>query len=215
MSSEEKVCKNNKIIVVGDTNVGKTTILNNYAYGFKKRDHDSTVGVDFIVTQKTTKKGQLFQLQLWDVTGQELFRSMVKTFYKGIVGAIIMFDVANRKSFESVSYWIKEIRKNTSNHYSSPIPVMLVAVVKTHDLTEHTQALKEQIQAIQKKRTIPEAESSKFADKNNMLYREIYINHVSKIDEMFETLLDSISTNMSREKIIDDALQDNNCCSIM
>lgn len=219
MSSEQKVCKNNKIIVVGDTNVGKTTILNNYAYGFKKRDYASTVGVDFIVTQKTTKKGQLFQLQLWDVTGQEPFRTMVKTFYKGIVGAIIMFDVTNRKSFESVSYWIKEIRKNTSNHYSLPIPVMLVAVVKTHDLTEHplehTQALKEQIQAIQKKRTIPEAESSKFADKNNMLYREIYINHVSKIDEMFETLLDSISTNMSREKIIEDALQDNNCCTIM
>lgn len=144
---------------------------------------------------------------------------MVKTFYKGIVGAIIMFDVTNRKSFESVSYWIKEIRKNTSNHYSLPIPVMLVAVVKTHDLTEHplehTQALKEQIQAIQKKRTIPEAESSKFADKNNMLYREIYINHVSKIDEMFETLLDSISTNMSREKIIEDALQNNNCCNLM
>lgn len=52
MSSEQKVCKNNKIIVVGDTNVGKTTILNNYAYGFTKRDYASTVGVDFIVTQK-------------------------------------------------------------------------------------------------------------------------------------------------------------------
>ena len=52
-------------------------------------------------------------------------------------------------------------------------------------------------------------------NKNNMLYREIYINHVSKIDEMFETLLDSISTNMSREKIIEDALQNNNCCTIM
>ena len=223
MSSEQKIFKNHKIIVVGDTNVGKTTVLNNYAYGFKKRDHVSTVGADFIVTQKTTKKGQLFQLQLWDVTGEELFRSMVKTFYKGIIGAIIMFDVTNRKSFESVSYWIKNIRKNTSNHYSLPIPVMLVAVVKTHDLTEqqihapleHTQALKEQIQAIKKERTIPEAESSEFADKNNMLYREIYINHVSKIDEMFETLLDSISTNMSREKMIEDALQDNNCCNLM
>jgi len=219
MSSEQKIFKNNKIIVVGDTNVGKTTILNNYAYGYKKRDYASTVGVDLIVTQKTTKKGQLFQLQLWDVTGQEPFRTMVKMFFKGIIGAIIMFDVTNRKSFESVSYWIKEIRKNTSNHYSLPIPVMLVAVVKTHDLTEHplehTQALKEQIQAIQKERTIPEAESSKFADKNNMLYREIYINHVSKIDEMFETLLESISTNMSREKMIEDALQNNNCCNLM
>jgi small GTP-binding protein len=224
MSSEKKVLlKNHKIIVVGDTNVGKTTVLNNYAYGFKKRDYASTVGADFIVTQKTTKKGELFQLQLWDVTGQEVFRSMVKLFYKGIVGAIIMFDVTNRTSFESVSYWIKNIRKNTSNHYSLPIPVMLVAVVKTHDLTEqqiqdpleHTQALKEQIQAIQKERTIPEAESSEFADKNNMLYREIYINHVSKIDEMFETLLESISKKNLREKIIEDALQHNNCCNLM
>jgi hypothetical protein len=100
---------------------------------------------------------------------------------------------------------------------------MLVAVVKTHDLTEqqiqdpleHTQALKEQIQAIQKERTIPEAESSEFADKNNMLYREIYINHVSKIDEMFETLLESISKKNLREKIIEDALQHNNCCNLM
>ena len=195
----QNVLKNNKIIVVGDTNVGKTTMLHNYVYGVQKRLHASTVGVDFMVVNKTTKTGEAVHLQLWDAAGHELFRSIIKMFYKGILGAIVMFDVTNKKSFEDVSYWINDIRKNTKHPYSLPIPVILLANVNSNN-----------------KRLVSESEAKNIAKDNHMIYREISIDNETDLNEMFETLYESIYNNVTRERIAENMLQNKSseCCTI-
>jgi small GTP-binding protein len=208
----QNVIKNNKIIVVGDTNVGKTTMLHNYVYGVQKRLHASTVGVDFMVVNKKTKQSEDVHLQLWDVAGHQLFRSIMKMFYKGILGAIVMFDVTNKKSFEDVSYWINDIRKNTIQPYSLPIPVILLANL-------HSQPQQYQYQQYQQKqlRVVSESEAKKIAKDNNMIYREICIDNETELNEMFEALLESICNNVTRERIAENMLQKeaSECCIIM
>jgi len=199
--ASQNVIKNNKIIVVGDSNVGKTTMLHNYVYGVQKRLHASTVGVDFIVVNKTTKKGEDVHIQLWDVAGHESFRSIIKMFYKGVLGAIVVFDVTNKKSFENVSYWINDIRKNTIQPFSLPIPIVLLANLHTHQQKQE--------------RLVSESEAKKIAKDNNLIYREICIDNETNVNEMFEILLESIYNNITREKIAENMLQkESECCTI-
>jgi small GTP-binding protein len=101
-----------RILIVGDSGVGKSCILLRFTQGIFSTSVDLTIGVDF-----ATKTIQLFnkqvKLQVWDTAGQEGFRSITRSFYRNADGIFLVFNVNNRKTFDNCESWINEIRNNS------------------------------------------------------------------------------------------------------
>ena len=101
-----------KIIIVGDTNVGKTQILNVFTDKFEEKS-GTTVGVDLKIYEiKDEVKNQHIIFQIWDTEGEENYKSIVSQYYKKASGAIIVYDITNKKSFENVDIWFEQLQKN-------------------------------------------------------------------------------------------------------
>lgn len=101
-----------KIVVIGDSGVGKTNLVSQFVDGVFFDDEKPTVGVEF--SSKSLRLGEKdIRCQIWDTAGQERFRSVTKAYYNGAAGAIVAFDLTNSRSFESVGRWIEEAEENT------------------------------------------------------------------------------------------------------
>lgn len=115
-----------KSIVVGDGGVGKTALTLRFSKGFFTEDYKMTIGVDFHVKTieiNTEDEGMLrVKLQIWDTGGQERFSSIRPMYYRGSLGALLIFDLTSYESFEHLPQWIEEIRANIKNE----IPLLLV-----------------------------------------------------------------------------------------
>ncbi|KAK5643926.1 hypothetical protein RI129_007771 [Pyrocoelia pectoralis] len=101
-----------KIIVVGDSNVGKTSLTYRFCESKFIQTSEATIGVDF--RERTLHiDDEDIKLQLWDTAGQERFRkSMVQHFYRNVHAVVIVYDVTNRASFDSLVYWLDECDRN-------------------------------------------------------------------------------------------------------
>ncbi|KOB67769.1 Ras-related protein Rab-8A, partial [Operophtera brumata] len=99
-----------KLLVLGDSNVGKTCIVHRYC---DERYYDiyiSTIGIDF--KQKIISlDGVPIKLQIWDTAGQERFRTLTTAYYRGAMGIILMYDITNLESFNHLSYWLRNIQE--------------------------------------------------------------------------------------------------------
>ena len=100
-----------KILILGDSSVGKTSILLQFCDEKFDPETLTTVGIDY-KKKFIMRHGQKIQLQLCDTAGQERFRSIAKNFYKNCDGIIIVYDIANIKSFENIKIWINSIKDN-------------------------------------------------------------------------------------------------------
>jgi small GTP-binding protein len=98
-----------KTVVVGDSGVGKTSILFRYVNDHFSGEATPTLGVEFMSKVVDTQKHTV-ELQLWDTAGQELFRSVTRGYYRGAVGAFVVFDLTKRESFTNLSQWISDLR---------------------------------------------------------------------------------------------------------
>ena len=106
-----------KIIIVGDTCVGKSNILSRYIKNVFREDSKSTVGVE--LGNKLLKvKGTNTKLQIWDTAGQERYRSITSSYYKGSHGCFIVYDITNEQSFENVEKWFEQVQKEGSKDVS-------------------------------------------------------------------------------------------------
>ncbi|KAI0832497.1 P-loop containing nucleoside triphosphate hydrolase protein [Trametes gibbosa] len=122
-----------KIVIMGNTGVGKTSLLHRYTQGkFDPKNTTSTTGA-FFVTKKVTVDGTKVRLQLWDTAGQERFRSMAPMYYRGANAALLLYDITNASSFEDVRGWLEELKKNCS-------PDLIIYIVGAKaDLVNHRQ----------------------------------------------------------------------------
>ncbi|MEJ2276821.1 MAG: GTP-binding protein [Candidatus Lokiarchaeota archaeon] len=115
-----------KCIVVGDGGVGKTALTLRFSKGFFTEDYKMTIGVDFHVKtiKVDTQEGDTLaaKLQIWDTGGQERFSSIRPMYYRGSLGALLIFDLTSMASFEHLPQWIEEVRANVQNN----IPLLLV-----------------------------------------------------------------------------------------
>lgn len=99
-----------KIILVGDSGVGKTNILTRYVKGTYNENHQNTLGVEF-ATKKIILQDIVLRLQIWDTAGQERFQAITSSFYKNSSGALVVFDLTKENSFIKVNSWIKDMRE--------------------------------------------------------------------------------------------------------
>jgi len=113
-----------KILVTGNSNAGKTSILRRYVDEVFESFIQSTIGVDFSTKILPNIEGEKVVLQLWDIAGQERFGSMTDIYYKNALGAIIVFDITNITTFEAVSKWHSDILEKIKPY--TDIPIVLI-----------------------------------------------------------------------------------------
>lgn len=98
-----------KIVLIGDSAVGKSNLLARFARDEFYPNSKSTIGVEF-QTQKMNISGKEVKAQIWDTAGQERFRAVTSAYYRGAVGALVVYDISRRQTFESVSRWLNELQ---------------------------------------------------------------------------------------------------------
>nr|ACO14909.1 Ras-related protein Rab-38 [Caligus clemensi] len=124
ISSESRLYK---VLVIGDVNAGKSAYIRRYTGGNFSEDYLATVGVDFHLKVLHLLRGLEIRLQLWDIAGQERFSKMTRAYFKGSVGALIMYDSTNLGSFRAVQKWKKELDATCSLPEGQNIPAMLIS----------------------------------------------------------------------------------------
>ena len=107
-----------KILLLGDSSVGKTCFLMRYADNTFQEIHMSTIGLDYKFKDVQLDNGKTVKVQIWDTAGQDRFRSITRNYYKGAHGIIVIYDVTNRKTFENVKNWIRQIKDEVSSKVS-------------------------------------------------------------------------------------------------
>lgn len=100
-----------KLVIVGDSGVGKTNLLSKYATNSFQDNSKATIGVE-LSTKVVHIDGNIIQNQIWDTAGQERFRAIASIYYRNTVGAIIVFDLTRAKTFENLQNWLKEVRQH-------------------------------------------------------------------------------------------------------
>lgn len=113
-----------KITLIGDGAVGKTSIRNRYMGRGFKENHLMTLGADFSVIDKEFRKGETWTYQIWDIAGQKIFEEIRARFYKGSMGALVVFDVTDKQTLRNCLSWVKELYRFSG---SEAIPVVLLA----------------------------------------------------------------------------------------
>lgn len=140
-------------------------------------ESQSTIGVEF-ATKSIECDNNIIKAQIWDTAGQERYRAITSAYYRGAVGALIVYDIAKRSSFESISRWLKELR----DHADLNIVIMLVGNKK--DLKHIRQVTTDEAKAFCKQNRLFFIETSALADTN--------------VKTAFETILKQIYTLLSR-----------------
>ena len=103
-----------KIVFLGDIDVGKTSIINNFIHGKFDHVHQPTIGIDFL-SKTMVVNDVVVRFQLWDTAGQEKFQALIPTYIKDASAAVIAFDITNKESFLNVSRWVQEVRSKRDN----------------------------------------------------------------------------------------------------
>ena len=107
-----------KILLLGDSSVGKTCILTRYSENTFQEDHLATIGLDFKQKIVNLDNGKTVKVQIWDTAGQDRFKSITKNYYKGAHGIILIYDVTTRRTFDNVRSWIDTIKEEVSDKVS-------------------------------------------------------------------------------------------------
>ena len=184
-----------KIIFVGDAGVGKTTIINRINDNEFQSAYDATIGVDFW-PKKINFRGNEITLQIWDTAGQERYRGLIPSYVRNSSIVFIVFDITNRKTFESIPKWIELIKSIEKNN-------ILVLIGNKEDLKEKRKVEKKEGNELAKKNEIAYYELSAKRDNNNDI-KKIFFNTVIELPT-FSGYID----NKEKEGLIDELIQEN------
>ena len=138
-----------KLILIGNSGVGKSCILQRYMKHTFEETYKCTIGVDFLM-KSLLIKDKTVKLQLWDTAGQEKYKSMVSSYYRGANVALIVFDLTSHASFDALPIWIENYYKN------GPEQKNIILIGNKKDLIEERQVTQE--------------EAETFSETNNMMY---------------------------------------------
>ena len=111
-----------KIVLIGDSGVGKSNLLLRFTRNEFNLESKTTIGVEFATKTITAANNQLIKSQIWDTAGQERYRAITNAYYRGAVGALLVYDITSQVSFDNAHKWLKELKENADQG----IVVMLV-----------------------------------------------------------------------------------------
>ncbi|CAD8176723.1 unnamed protein product [Paramecium octaurelia] len=104
-----------KILLIGDSGVGKTNVLLRFCENNFQPSYLSTIGIDFKI-KSIDVEGKKIKMQIWDTAGQERFKTITQTYYKGAMGIILVYSVEDRESFNNISNWMNQIKQHASEN---------------------------------------------------------------------------------------------------
>ena len=156
-----------KVLLLGNSDVGKSSMLLRFVDSVWNDAFTPTIGVDFKV--KTLEiNNKRVKMQIWDTAGQERFRTVVSTYFRGAHGILLLYDVTNKDSFKNLENWLIEIEKNSNQK------VLKILIGNKCDLTED--------------REITTEEGQTFANRNGMEFMETSAKMNTNVSEAFTTL---------------------------
>lgn len=164
-----------RLILVGDSTVGKSSLLRRFCDGKFVEVSDPTVGVDFYARLIEVAPGRRVKLQLWDTAGQERFRSITTSYYRNSVGVMLVYDISNRQSFENLQEWLLEAQENVIYPHSTTYMV----VGHKSDLSEDT-------------REVFKEEGERFAQAYGMRFIETSAKACTNVEAAFSVMAKEI-----------------------
>ncbi|XP_003978587.1 ras-related protein Rab-32 [Takifugu rubripes] len=116
-----------KVLVIGDLGVGKSSVILQYVKKCFMEKYKASIGVDFALKTIEWDPQTLVRLQFWDIAGQERFRKMSRVYYKGAMGALVVFDITNSSTLEAASEWKEDLDSKVCLHSGHLLPAVLLA----------------------------------------------------------------------------------------
>ena len=169
-----------KLVLIGDSGVGKTNILSRYLTNQFSASTQPTVGVEF--GSKIIKKGEkLIKLQIWDTAGQERYKSITSAYYKGAKGAFVVYDISRKSTFDNVDKWINELKNNGSED------VFILLVGNKSDLNDQREISEEEVKKKAEVYNIAFCETSALKGNNIEFAFESLIVRQKKVEHFWET----------------------------
>jgi len=153
-----------KYIIIGDTGVGKSCLLLQFTDKRFQPVHDLTIGVEF-GARMITIDGKQVELQIWDTAGQESFRSITRSYYRGAAGALLVYDITQRHTFNHLTSWLEDARQ----HSTSNMVIMLIG--NKCDLFARREVQKEEGEA--------------FAREHGLIFMETSAKTAANVEEAF------------------------------
>ncbi|ORX78242.1 Rab11-1c [Anaeromyces robustus] len=169
-----------KVVLIGDSGVGKSNLLSRFTRNEFNLESKSTIGVEF-ATRSIQVDSKTIKAQIWDTAGQERFRAITSAYYRGAVGALLVYDLAKHVTYENVNVWLKELRDHADNN----IVVMLVG--NKSDL-RHLRAVSTE-------------DAKKFAAENNLSFIETSALDSSNVELAFTKILTEIYRIVSNKAL--------------
>ncbi|KAB5563656.1 hypothetical protein OIU85_030410 [Salix viminalis] len=169
-----------KIVLIGDSGVGKSNLLSRFTRNEFCLESKSTIGVEF-ATRTLQVEGRTVKAQIWDTAGQERYRAITSAYYRGALGALLVYDVTKPTTFENVSRWLKELR----DHADSNIVIMLIG--NKTDL-KHLRA-------------VAAEDAQGYAEKEGLAFVETSALEATNVDKAFQTILSEIYRIISKKTL--------------
>ena len=159
-----------KIVLLGNINVGKTSIASRYCKNVFNEHHINTIGGAYQQQKVILSNGSAVKLHIWDTSGQERFRAMTNLYYRDAQVAILTYDVTSESSFTGIEFWIKELKYKVENDN-----MILCLVGNKCDVNED-------------ERKVSKIKGKNFADENNMLFFETSAKNGDGVKDLFVTI---------------------------
>ncbi|KAJ8273603.1 hypothetical protein GJAV_G00103490 [Gymnothorax javanicus] len=169
-----------KVVLIGESGVGKSNLLSRFTKNEFNHDSRTTIGVEF--STRTVQLDTLtIKAQIWDTAGLERYRAITSAYYRGAVGALLVYDITKHLTYESVERWLKELYDHADQH----IVVMLVGN-------------KTDLESV---RTVPTEEAKDFAEKNNLLFMETSALDSTNVENAFNNVLAEIHKKVASKQV--------------
>ena len=170
-----------KFLILGDSDVGKTSLLLKYIDNYFPESHLATIGVEF-KTKDVECKGYKIHLQLWDTAGQERFRSITKSYFRNANGVIFVYDITNKNTFKNLKDWVRDSEVNDSGFKR-------IILGNKFDL--------------QNKRQVNFQEAKEWADKKQIEIMEVSAKLGTNVNKAIMRLAEICLENKTNEEIMD------------
>ncbi|CAM8892870.1 unnamed protein product [Rhodiola kirilowii] len=169
-----------KIVLIGDSGVGKSNILSRFTGNEFCLDSKSTIGVEF-ATRTLQVEGKTVKAQIWDTAGQERYRAITSAYYRGAVGAVLVYDITKRQTFDNIQRWLRELR----GHADANLVIMLAG--NKSDLS-HLRAVNSE-------------DAQQMGERENLSFIETSALEATNVENAFQTLLLDIYHVISKKAL--------------
>ncbi|KAK4373611.1 hypothetical protein RND71_008995 [Anisodus tanguticus] len=177
-----------KVVLIGDSAVGKSQILARFARNEFSLDSKATIGVEF-QTRTLVIQHKSVKAQIWDTAGQERYRAVTSAYYRGAVGAMLVYDITKRQTFDHIPRWLEELRAHADRN------IVIILIGNKTDLEDQ--------------RAVPTEDAKEFAQKEGLFFLETSALEATNVEDAFSTVLIEIFNIVNKKNLAADENQSN------